>query len=30
VPVPTLSVQKARQAGCWTVHPIKIVPPSFA
>ena|SRR6266542_520280 len=29
VPVPTLSVEKARQAGCWTVHPMKIVPLSF-
>jgi hypothetical protein len=28
--IPALSVEKAREAGCWTVHPIKIVPRSFA
>ena len=27
--VPALSVEKARQAGCWTVHPIKTIPPLY-
>jgi hypothetical protein len=30
LPAPTFSVKKARQAKCWTVHPIKVVPPLFA
>ena len=28
--VPALSVRKAREAGCWTVHPVKTVPLLFA